>query len=324
MIELFFDAYFQIFVQDKSYAVSAEDKISYEKVESLSKSYKHFVKKYCNDDLSILLNPLKEYAECFRQCFNPNICNGAVGSDYGIERMNVIIFGLKNTTVIPYLLYVFKNKSTQTEQNEICRVLETYIMRRMITHATTKNYNKLFTSLILNNVLDAQTLSARLKSGSDETSYIPNDSDVRDSFHKAKLYNLQTRGILYLLESGIHPKQSATALLGFNGYSLEHLMPKKWKNNWTGCQTDEQIEERNAIILTLGNLSIITQSLNASIRDSAWKIKKQGKNNKPGLIACASGIVTLQNALNTEQWNEEEIYKRADYLCDKAVLLWKT
>lgn len=36
----------------------------------------------------------------------------------------------------------------KNEFNQICRILENYIMRRMVVHATTKNYNNLYTSLI--------------------------------------------------------------------------------------------------------------------------------------------------------------------------------
>ena len=151
-------------------------------------------------------------------------------------------------------------------------------MRQMAVHASTKNYNNLFTSLILNSVLDATSLKDRLKAGTDATTYIPLDDDVRNSFHTAKLYNLQTKGILYLLESGICPADCSTALLGFNGYSLEHLMPKKWKNNWPQCATEKLAEERDSILLTLGNLDIITQSLNSSIRDADWETKKKEKN----------------------------------------------
>jgi hypothetical protein len=46
------------------------------------------------------------------------------------------------------------------------------------------------------------------------------------------------------------------------------------------------------VILTLGNLTIITQALNASIRDSDWATKKNGKGDKGGLRKYAEGIET--------------------------------
>ena len=84
------------------------------------------------------------------------------------------------------------------------------------------------------------------------------------------------RGVLYLLESAIRPGMSSTALLGFNQYTLEHMMPKKWRNKW-GALDDEAATRRDRKLLTLGNLAIITHSLNASIRDADWDHQEAGK-----------------------------------------------
>ena len=196
-------------------------------------------------------------------------------------------------------------------------------MRRMVVHSLTKNYNNLFTSLIRNEVLDATSLVAKLHSGNDATTYIPTNEELLDGFQKSKLTNLQARGILYLIESYIRPANSATLLLGFDGYSLEHLMPKKWRNNWSACASDEIAKQRDSKLLTLGNLAIIPQALNASIRDSDWTTKKSGKGaNKPGLEACAKGLVTLNAVLLEDEWTEEKIDARAKWLHEIAKTLW--
>lgn len=323
MIDIFFDSYFQIFVQDSTFGVSTEDKLMYARVDHLSKSYQHFINKYCNSDKNVILSKLKEYADCFREIFDPSCCQRALPATYGIERLNVIIFGLKNATMIPYVLFLAKRVTSQNDFNQLCRVLESYVMRRMVVHATTKNYNNLYTSLILNQVCDADTLSKRLLEAEDSTSYVPSDADLENGFYFSKLYNLQTRGILYLIESGIRPANSATILLGFDGYSLEHLIPKKWRNNWEPLQTEELAKERDSKLLTLGNLAIITQSLNASIRDANWATKKTGKKNKLGLNICADGLLTLSDALEKDGWNESEIDARAQWLFTQARNLWK-
>lgn len=324
LIDIFFDAYFQLFLQDKQYNISAEDKIVYSRLDHLAKSYQDFIERYCNGDKSVVLGPMAEYAKCFADTFKPEYCNMGIPASSGIERINVILFGLKNTTLIPYILYVAKNVSCQNELNKIYGVLESYIMRRLVVHATTKNYNNLFTSLILNGVLDAQTLKERLNKGSDATTYVPTNEDLLHGFQESKLINLQTRGILYFIESGIRPSRSSTALLGFSSYSLEHLLPKKWRNNWDACATQELARQRDSILLTLGNLAIIPQSLNASIRDGNWATKKAGKGpNNPGLAICAAGLSTIHDALQKDVWNENEISQRAIWLYEQAKSLWE-
>lgn len=323
LIDIFFDAYFQIFLQDKQYNITAEDKIVYSRVDHLAKSYQDFIDHYCNGNKIVVLGQMAEYAKCFAETFRPEYCNMGLPAAPGIERMNVIMFGLKNTTLIPYILYVAKNVENQNELRKIYGILESYIMKRMIVHAPTKNYNNLFTSLILNSVLDAEALKERLNKGNDATTFVPSDDDLLNGFKTAKLVNLQTRGILYLLEAGIRSAKSSTALLGFNNYSLEHMMPKKWRNNWAACSSDELARQRDSMLLTLGNLAIIPQSLNASIRDSSWDAKKDGKGvNNPGLSVCAAGLTTIHDALQKDIWDEECIERRAEWLFEQARSLW--
>ena len=325
LIDIFFDAYFQIFLQDKQYNITAEDKIIYSRVDHLAKSYQDFIDHYCNGDKSVVLGQMAAYAKCFAETFRPEYCNMSLPSSPGIERINVIVFGLKNTTLIPYILYVAKNVNNQNELRKIYGILESYLMKRMIVHAPNKNYNNLFTSLILNAVLDADTLKERLNKGNDATTFVPSDNDLLDGFNNSKLVNLQTRGILYLLEAGIRSPKSSTALLGFNNYSLEHIMPKKWRNNWAPCATEALARQRDSMLLTLGNLAIIPQSLNASIRDSSWNVKKVGKGvNNPGLSICAAGLTTIYDALQKNVWDENEINLRAKWLFDQARVLWDT
>lgn len=106
-------------------------------------------------------------------------------------------------------------------------------------------------------------------------------------------------------------------------YRLEHMMPKKWRNNWTPCASQDLAKARDNKLLTLGNLAIIPQSLNSAIRDSSWDIKKAGKPDKPGLSKCAAGITTMHDALQKDEWNEAEIDARAEWLFEQAAALWK-
>ena len=240
----------------------------------------------------------------------------------GIERLNVIIFGLKTTTLIPYVLFLAQNVNDSADLNKMYGILESYIMRRMVVHASTKNYNRVIYSLLLNAVKDPASLFVFLTKSEDASTYFPDDEELLHGFQTSRLTNLQTRGILYLLESYIRPANTATTLYGFDGYSLEHLMPKKWRNNWGSCETEELARQRDIKLLTLGNLAIIPQSLNASIRDGSWDTKLAGKGNKPGLKECAAGLSTMYDVLQKESWAEEDIDLRAQWLFEYANKLW--
>ena len=323
-IDLFFFAYLQIKIQETDFKVKAEDKDAYAKVEHLFESYKNFIKSYLNNNKEAILSEIKEYALLFKKNFNYEILGEELTQDFGIDRINTIIFGLDTTTLIPYTLYILRNISDETTKNELFGIIETYIMRRMITHSNTKNYNQLFTDKLINNrVLSKQEFLDYIEKRDDKVNFLPTDDELEKGFNTSILINKQSAGILYLIESKIRNEKDSTALLGINKYSLEHLMPKKWRNNWDKLSSKESEINRDRKLLTLGNLTIITQSLNSSIRDSKWEDKLKGKNKKGGLIEYSGGLKTISQFLEYPEWDEKTIEERALFLYEKAKQIWK-
>jgi len=74
----------------------------------------------------------------------------------------------------------------------------------------------------------------------------------------------------------------------------------------------------------MGNLTIITSTLNSSIRDRSWEIKKKGKDGKKGMEEYSRGIKIFDRPefLQSPIWNEEKISKRAEFLSQKALEIW--
>ena len=181
-------------------------------------------------------------------------------ASFGIKRLNIVIFGLKNATLVPYVLNIAKNATNQEELDEMYGMLESYMMRRITVHTSTKYYYNLFTSRLFNKVLTSDALREKLLSYKEINANVSNDYELEEGFKKSRLVNYQSKGILFLIDSKIRPTGASTPMLGFNSYSLEHLMPKKWRNRWPSCETEYLANKRDYTLLTLGNLAIITQS----------------------------------------------------------------
>lgn len=323
-IDLFFFSYLQIKIQDKSLSLKTEEKLEFSKVEDLFESYKAFIKNYFNGNKQSVLSEIKEYALIFRKNFDYDIIHQELTQQSGVERINAIIFGLDTSTLIPYILYILKNVKNENDRNELFDFIETYIVRRMVTHSNTKNYNQLFTDRLINHeILSKKQFLEYLSGQTDTVNFLPTDQEFEYGFNNSCLVNKQSAGILYLLESKIrNKKMHSTQLLGMNKYSLEHLMPKKWENNWNHPSNQEDKIYRNRKLLTLGNLTIITQSLNSTIRDSNWITKKEGKGDKNGLNTYATGLETLNSFLRLDKWDEETIENRAKFLYQNATNIW--
>lgn len=324
-IDLFFYSYLQIKLQDVSLSVKTEDKILFSKVDKLFESYKKFIERYYDGDKSILRAEIRDYANLFKKIFDPEVVNNELPAKAGLERLNAIIFALETTTLIPYILFVERNVNDHVVKTELYEFIESYIMRRLLTRASTKNYNQLFTDrLILNRILSKQEFLDFLENQDDRVNYLPSDTQVRDAINSYVLTNKQATGVLYFIESKIRDRtRHSTQLLGMNKYSLEHIMPKKWINHWEAPTEHALIDERHRKLLTLGNLTIITQALNASIRDADWETKKAGRGaDKAGLKKYAEGIDTFSDFMCKKIWDEAAIAERAEFLHNNAIEVW--
>ncbi len=324
-IDLFFFSYLQIKIQDKALNIKTEDKIEFSKVENLFESYKKIIQTYLGNDKNGILKEIKEYALIFRNNFDFTIIENELTAQSGIERINAIIFGLDTSTLIPYTLYILKNLQNDIERNELFNFIEAYILRRMVVHANTKNYNQLFTDRLINNeILSKKQFLEYLEGQADKVNFLPSNEELKQGFNSSCLVNKQAAGILYFIESKIRNRSlQSTQLLGISKYSLEHLMPKKWENNWDKLSTQEDKINRNRKLLTLGNLAIITQALNSTIRDANWAIKCAGKADKKGLNTYAAGLETISQYLSKDEWNEQTIEERASFLYENAKEIWK-
>lgn len=323
-IDLFFYAFLQIKMQDAGLRVKAEDKSVFSNVVKLFDSYKEFIRTYLPEGKISLLGEIKEYAEVFRRTIRKDVSDEELTAQAGVDRLNVIIFNLDTATLIPYLLFVERNVENDAEKVPIYEYLESYIMRRLVCKESTKNYNQLFAErLILNRVLTKDALVAWISTQDDKVNRMPTDAEVATAFSSVRLTNKYATGVLYLIESKIRNRAfHSTQLLGINKYSLEHMMPKKWRNNWKFSGSTADADLRDGILLTLGNLTIITQSLNASIRDADWATKRAGQGDKGGLQKYADGIETLSKYLSVVEWDEDAIAERAQELSRLALDCW--
>lgn len=328
MIDLFFSAFLQL-EADKKDGVTEDERRTYEKSERLFQSYQSFIKNHCGSDPSSLIDALKVNAETFRGLFDPSARERMVGSAPGMDRMNVVIFGLQNSTLIPYVLYLREHIADDAVFDEMLGILEAYVMRRMVLRAETKNYNRFFSGLIREGVATPDALRERLLREGESSTDLPSLDKVDAAFHsEGRLSHLQARGILYLLEASLRDDKDCTQLLGFDSYSLEHLMPQKWEGQWPFDGDEQAKQERNDTLRTLGNLAIISQSLNASVSNSRWDVKKKGHEKqgrtrkKPGLEASAAGLRTMEKPLAADVWDEAAIAERADELAAVANEVW--
>lgn len=323
LIDLFLYALLMIKVRGEKVSVNTEDKLDYEKVDNLFLSYKNFVEKYLGRNKDELMMAVFEAAKLFKQYFNPSCKAEAVSCEPGFERVNLMMFALDFTVMLPYVLYV-KMYAVPEEQTKIFDYIETFMMRRTIARLETRGYNGLFNDgLISNKILTAAELKAYVDKDKDTTYRAARQEDIKNGVQNIVYINRQALGFLYMLESRLRSdKLAATQLYGIGNYSLEHLLPKKWRQFWRIPEDEEIAKQTDYALYTFGNLAIIPGALNTSISNAPWPVKLAGKGNKDGLLKYAKGLITLDEYLNLPEWNLDTIRNRAEKLYKQVLSTW--
>ncbi len=322
-IDFFFTAYLNIKIQDPNIKVSADHKMRYRRSEGLFNNYKDLIGTY-NLDKKEMIYDILEYALLYHDNINPNIAKGDIPGTPGIERINFLIFVLEYTTIVPYVLYLLKNVNDIEERNAMFGYIESYILRRQICKSDNKNFSDLFAEmLILNQVTTLEALKDYIENKEDSQALaLPRDRQITKACHTQWYPNKKALAILYLIETAIREgKPHATKLYPFERYSLEHIMPKSWKENWP-VHPKYTEDQREDAIHCLGNLAMLPSKLNTSISNASWTDKKNGKGKNLGITHYAADIETLADVITQPKWNEETIAERANWIAAKAIETW--
>jgi len=289
------------------------------KLESLFKEYKAYLKDSTDNDKIIFAKELKEYAEIYRNFPSDINLKEFAYADFE-KRFFYLIDKLDINTVMPLVLYIYKNITDTNERRNIIETLESYLVRRTACRLTTKNYNNLFVSIMgemKRNKVTTQTAFKQILLGyKDDTNVMPTDAQFETAFSSSHIINKYAEGILFCITLYLNShKYMDNNMLNNDNLSLEHIMPKKWRNHWNNPKvTDEAMRDHK--LLTLGNLTVVKGKLNSSMRDAAW-VKKQKA------LQQFSTFKITTDYINTTIWDENNITNRATDLLTYAKGIWK-
>ena len=251
--------------------------------------------------------------------------NEKPGLETFIRRWKLIGAGV----LTPVLLWLLSSDVPNGQVTKGFRVLESYIVRRMICRMATRGQNRLFIDLLPH--LEAtgaeyagDVIVKFLAEQTSDTGIWPDDSQLLDSFINQKLYGLvaqmRIRMILEGIEQELRTSKSEDQSVPRN-LTIEHIMPQGWSGRWelpSGIEDETKARiDRNRLIHTMGNLTLTNKRLNTSLSNRPWEEKKAELNEHSVLYLNKT---LLDNA--PEEWDETAIRARALKLWETAVKVW--
>lgn len=303
--------------------------------------YKFFiVNKSSFQNVEEELKELNRYSGIFKKIVSPN-------KDSGLGRFSLRLKDMGITTIYPLLLAIEGDiEIIRLDKEAMYAALDSYITRRFLCGYTTKNYNNVFLDFIkyLDKNKSAIEFIEFLKSKTGDSNLWPTDVIVKEKLTNRPIYR-EEKGkskslcnILLEIEKYQRGKKQEKIEFTNDYLTIEHLLPQKWYENWAledrfipkeefeiavhAVMTEEdtegvyhKIENRNKALHHLGNLTILTESLNPSVSNDSFKVKKSE-------IAKHSTLKLNTYFIDLESWDEIEIEKRTKELIVSILNVW--
>lgn len=227
----------------------------------------------------------------------------------------------------PIILKVGKADISDSEKKTIYTTLISYVLRRELAGLTRKNYNKNASSILKafeEGSISNTTLLNWFDGLTGDGSRMPSDSDVSKGIETLPHYKLAKSKLRYLfkhIELALRTNRQEETSIVTDGLQIEHVLPSSWHEHWPlrsenvvlgstqeehiknggellSQEVIEEMERRQRLKDTLGNLTILTDKLNPSIGNLGWEVKSGEKGIGESLLQINKSIV------RTSLWKE--------------------
>jgi uncharacterized protein with ParB-like and HNH nuclease domain/predicted transport protein len=226
---------------------------------------------------------------------------------------------LQVTTSYPFFLNCYEeyDNGTLSIDNflEIFKLVENFMIRRIICNIQGRELNKLFPELYR----QAKKQSTNdLKEGVRlvlQNKEYPRDAEFRHNFLEAKMYGggekkIRTKLILETIEEAFNHKEQTNLV----DCSIEHIMPQTLNDLWKNDLGEHYEYAHEMWLDNIGNLTLT--KYNSELSNKPFTQKKDlFKDSKIGLNNYFTDF-------EVNNWTVNEIKQRAEWLAEKAISIW--
>ena len=259
---------------------------------------------------------IKNMAEIYRKLEDAKSLDPVVASF--VSRWKV----MKIRQITPVVLWLVASEVSEQHLTKTLCALESYLVRRMLCGKYAKKFGPMFLSLVKrlaeNSAENAGDAVVEFLSTRPDNQAWPTDRDLADAFQKNNFMSTdRKRMVLEALEKEMRTSKTESRDVPPK-LTIEHIMPVEWHEHWPlpGGATDlVEGVERDAVLNSIGNLTLLTQRMNSSIKNGPWKHKRTE-------IWEHSRLFLNREIVHLPIWDEQRIRERAGELCEVAKRVW--
>lgn len=211
-------------------------------------------------------------------------------------------------------------------RDECFNLLESYLVRRVVVGHNARSYDQVGFDLMKTiqdgdenpNAL-SNAIRLRLLGYSQASNRWPTDVDVHHAVTTRRLPWYSLRLVLEAIEVSLITESAGYQ--GIGNAEVEHIMPQSWEtSNWPkpiDLDENEVVARRNALIHSLGNLTLINSGLNKRLSNRSWQDKQK-------LISQSDNLFVNRLLLKKtpEIWNEDQIEQRGKWMAKSICEIW--
>lgn len=308
------------------------------KVEKVFERFKSYVEEEKNLSTLDVLRQIHDLATKYKKIVEAS--ENPFGPLSAIERFVYRLNAMDTETVKPVLIHLIDPALPEVPLGEIEKALsaiESWLVRRAVIRATSKNFNKMFPQLVGELISSHRATAGTyienfLRKQTADSMYWPDDSTVRKHLTSSGIYNTLTRSRLRMILEGIEDQNrnpadnhvaTPQAWCERGSLQVEHVMPTSWKANWplSDGETEDSRKER---INRIGNLTLLTPSKNAAVSNGPW-LGDDPKKHKRALLSSNTTLIMNSRLVGDPpiaMWTIENIDARCETMTDYFLQVW--
>lgn len=208
--------------------------------------------------------------------------------------------------------------------DRVITVAESWHVRRQLLRLKLGDMGRVVVDLIRTHVTTppdqlADSIEIYLSRLNVTSTYWPGDGEVREALRREQVFRrfkkARARMFLEAVEDRYrtHTNQPQVPR---RGYPIEHVLPQSWRTHWPVTGEDAEAA-RAEHVHRLGNLTLLTTSLNSKVSNGPWESKRTALHAHDTLLLNSRLLSTW-----TGSWDESTIDARSEALIDALLETW--
>lgn len=295
--------------------------------------FKFFTEHEANRSMSELLGLITAQAATYQQ-----LTERAADSHADLDRVALHMYriGVAQVEITKPIVLWLTSPETKYQPQTIASVLdavESWIMRRRLMRLQSGDLGRIASELIsyASSATDEEVVGKveqYLTGLVSASTYWPGDDEVRTTLRSMHFYRRFSQPMQRMFLQAVEDWHrgytsggpSKTGIrVHRDKHQVEHLLPRGWRTHWPVADAVAEAERDDAVH-KLGNLTLLTGSLNASVSNAAW-LGEGGKRS-----GLKRHDVFLMNRPLTDDsvdgWDEARIAERTDDMITALLETW--